>query len=207
MGIRLTWPIPRRSLLSRATEGKLRIASILLSIGIRSRTYFDYLARAAAKALAHDHDMPWPVLYDDHGEPQSLNPALNDWCAAHGVGFWDMHDVAVYEISSPWYFLAAAGDPRAYDLLVKGLHSRNLMIVATAAQGLGKLQDPRAVDELIATGRQVPGEARFGAGQALLFFSDPRAQAAAEEFIPNKTTLEHQRQDIKTRGKHALFPW
>jgi hypothetical protein len=62
---------------------------------------------------------------------------------------------------------------------------------------------------LIATGRAAPAEARGGISEALLFFPDPRAQAAAEEILPDKEKhmVEVWRRDIKTRGLKALFPW
>lgn len=40
------------------TTTKQRIASILLSIGVKDQVYFDYLTDEAKKALGHDHDMP-----------------------------------------------------------------------------------------------------------------------------------------------------
>lgn len=84
------------------------------------------------------------------------------------------------------------------------------MIAATAAKGLARLQDPRAIDELIATGRRVPGEARYGIAEALLYFSDPRAQAAAEEFaavVEDKKVVEFMRAQAKAKGVKGLFPY
>jgi hypothetical protein len=102
------------------------------------------------------------------------------------VGFWDIHNVEYYEVPTAWFYLAAAGDPRAYDLLIKGLHSQNPMIAGMAAWGLAKLQDHRAIDELIATGHQVPGEARACIVRSLVYFDVPKAQAAAEQLMPEK---------------------
>lgn len=195
--------------LTKDTQTKMRLASILLSLGVKDQTYFDYLSGEARKALAHDHDMPWPLLYDDQKQQRALNPALNDWCKAHGVDFWDMDRVEFYEMPISWYNLAAAGDRRAYDLLVKGLHSQNLAIAAMAAQGLAKLQDSRAIDELIAVGRQVPGEALGGVVQSLIYFEDPKAQAAAEMLLPEKqkNLLEFYRSEMKKNGMRAMFQW
>lgn len=195
--------------LTNDTQTKMRLASILLSLGVKDQTYFDFLAGQAKKALAHDRDMPWPLLYDDQKAQKALNPALNDWCKAHGVDFWDMDRVEFYEMPISWYNLAAAGDPRAYDLLVKGLHSQNLAIAAMAAQGLAKLQDPRAINELIAVGRQVPGEALGGVVQSLLYFEDPMAQEAAETLLPEKQKplLDFYRSQKKAKGMRAMFQW
>jgi len=117
---------------------------------------------------------------------------------------------AYYEIPLPWYDLAAARDPRSYDLLVQGLHSHNFMIAAAAAKGLARLQDPRAIEELIMTGRRVPGEARAGIVEALLYFNDPKAQAGAEQLsdiLDNKHLFDIMRENAKKQGVKRLFPY
>lgn len=80
------------------------------------------------------------------------------------------------------------------------------MIIDIAAKGLAKLQDPRAIPALIDAGRQNPGEARGGT-DALLFFDDPKAQAAAEELSDDKKILEGLRSEIKKQGLKLWFPW
>lgn len=201
--------IKRVFALSCDTPLKLRSASILLSIGEKDATYFDYLSTHAKNALAHDHDIPWPSLYDEHGESTTPNPVFAEWCNKHDLRFWDMYRVSYYELPSSWYFLGAAGDPRFYELLVSGLHSPNLMLAAAAARGLAKLQDPRAVKELIATGSRVPGEALLGIVQALIYFPSPEAQEAADRLVPEKekSGLEFYRQEMQKRGFKALFQW
>ncbi|MGH9566858.1 MAG: hypothetical protein ACRD4I_12790, partial [Candidatus Angelobacter sp.] len=44
--------------LSTNSELKQRIASILISVGVKDQVYFDYLVHAAKEALGND--MPWP---------------------------------------------------------------------------------------------------------------------------------------------------
>lgn len=195
--------------LTNDTEIKERVASILLSVGIHDEIYFDYLTGEAKKALAHDHDTPLPFLYGEQKLPTGANPAFNDWCKAHGVGFWSMEKIYFYQIPVAWYFLGAAADPRSYDLLISGLHSQNLMIVSWAATGLAKLQDPRAIPELIAVGREATGQALSGIVQSLLYFPDPKAQAAAEELLPQKqkNLLDVYRTEKKQSGIKGLFGW
>jgi hypothetical protein len=195
--------------LTKDSQRKERIASILLSIGITDQNYFRYLADEAKKALAHDHDMPWPVLYGEDGVAQTLNPVLNDWCKEHQLSFQEAQNVQNYEFPIAWYYLSAARDARAYELFLKGLHSPNIMIAISAAHGLAVLQQPRAIDEMIAAARETPSEARFEIAKSLLFFSDPKAQAAAEELTPKKKkgSLEITRQAARTSGIKALLPW
>jgi HEAT repeat protein len=214
---------------------KRRIASILITLGIKDRVYFDYLVQEARKGL--ENEMPWPSAYDERGRlNKDITPAFIAWCKEQGIDPNDPHYAsyraanpiwlkwcmkrhlnlnnsryaAYYEIPDGWYDLAAARDPRAYDLLIEGLHSHNLMIAATAAKGLAGLQAPRAIDELIATGRRVPGEARYGIAEALLYFSDPKAQAAAEELsdvLEDKKLFDYKRAEAKAKGVKGLFPY
>jgi hypothetical protein len=221
--------------LSSDAMTKRRIASVLITLGVTDRVYFDYLVSEAKKGL--DNPMPWPTAYDEHGRiRESVTPEFTAWCKKHGVDAndpklaayrasdpafleWAMKRhlnlnntryAAYYEIPIPWYDLAAARDPRAYDLLVQGLHSRNLMIAWAAAKGLARLQDLKAIDELIATGRRVPGEARAGIMEALLYFDDPKAQAAAEELsdvLDDKHHFELMRENARKKGVKGLFPY
>jgi hypothetical protein len=211
---------------------KRRIAGILVSLGVKDQVYFDYLTNGAKEAL--NNDMPWPMAYDENGEINDkataayfdwckkfgLNPddpkiaplkgvssAFLEWCIKHEVHPSEALHEAYYVIPDPWDDLAAASDPRAYDLLIEGIHSHNLMIAGIAARGLARLQDPRAIAELIATGRRVGSEARYYIGVSLLYFSDTKAQAAAEEFIKDKDRLAMERKEMQTRGLKGLFPY
>jgi hypothetical protein len=190
-------------------ERKQRIASILMSLGVKDKIYFDFLANAAKEALTKASEIPWAMLYDEHGElkEKELNPAFLKWCRKHNAHPMNVRYAEYYEVPSPWYYLAASGDSRNYDLLVQGLHSQNLMIVGAAAQGLAKLQRPQAIDVLIVTGRSVPGEARYAIAQSLLYFSDARAQAAAEELMTDKKMLEIDKHEAQTKGVKGLFQW
>jgi predicted transcriptional regulator len=272
--------------LTTDAEHKQRIASILMSLGIKDRIYFDYLRAAASDALASP--VPWPsdndisltkaevpvikllwafrgsatvqqladapenetrlsrnsisatitaleakgyVKHLKEGETDtyqslvgiyepppgtttntvqaySFNPAFIAWCKEHPEKPWDQwYREAVYPDPDPWYYFAAAGDPRSYDLLLQGLHSRNVGIAMLAAKGLAKLQDPRAIDEIIAVSRH----ASFGAGpfiaEYLLYFHDLQAQAAADELIPDKHRLQIARNSAEKKGVRGLFPW
>ncbi len=83
------------------------------------------------------------------------------------------------------------------------------MIAAMSAKGLAKLQDTRAIDQLIATGRHAPAEAGVAIAQSLIYFADPKAQAAAEELMPEKekNLVGVFRSEMKKNGLRALFEW
>ncbi len=184
---------------------KQRFASVLLSIGVKDNVYFNYLVSAAKAALSSD--MPWPTLYDKDGQivPKTINPAFLKWCKERGLDPRDTFEASYYEIPVPWYYLAGSGDPRAYDLLITGLHSANPMIVAWSATGLAKLQNPAAIEEIIEAYHRAPAETRAEIAETLLYFPDPRAQAAAEEFISDKQLLVRRRREIKEKGTKMIF--
>lgn len=195
--------------LSDDPNTKLRAGSVLLRIGRGDQVQFDYLTAEARKSLDYANSMPWPTLYDKDGNivPEKPNPEFLKWCEAHKLNAWDTYEAAYYQVPVSWYFLAAAGDPRAYDLLTYGLHSKNVMIVGRAAEGLARLQASQAVDEIIAAGSRAPLETRSSIGQALLCFPDAKAQAAADELIKDKKVLALWRAEAKSKGTKAFFPY
>lgn len=143
----------------------------------------------------------------------TLDSKFVNWCKQHSDKTCDeWYQEVVYPDPDPWYFLAAAGDPRAYDLLLDGLHSENEGIAILAAQGLAKLQDPRAIIEIATVAKHEGYDANVSMAECLLYFSDPRAQSAAEEILDDKKVgdtriLDIARRDVKARGVRGLFPW
>jgi hypothetical protein len=198
-------------LLTSDPKIKQKGASVLLSIGIKDRIYLDYLADESQKAMERERDMPWPILYDKDGKSappgvkQPFNPAFLDWCNKKGLNPFDENVTVHYIDPSPWWSLAAAGDPRAYDLLMKGLHFHNPMIAALSAKGLAKLQDSRAIDEMITVGRRSPMEERMAFVEALVYLPGPKAAAAADELSISKEMTEYYRTEFRKHGVKGLF--
>lgn len=189
---------------------KLETASFLLSVGVKDSVYMEYLGDEARKSLAHDHDIPWPFLYEqvDSGK-ESVNPAFVAWCKNRRLAFWEIEEALQYPRPDTWYYLGAAGDIRFYDLLVQGLHSGNIVTAGNAARGLAKLGDQRAIDELIAVGRMSPAGVRLFIVESLIYFPDAKAQNAAVELTPedSRDLLDMYRSEMKEKGIRALFMW
>jgi hypothetical protein len=186
---------------------KQRAGSILLHIGKADQAQYDYLTGEAEKALDVANKMPWPTVYDNEGKiVDKINPEFLKWCAARKVDARDTFESAYFDAPMPWYFLASARDPRAHDLLVRGLRSPNVMIVVYAAEGLARLQASDALDEIIAAARHAPQETRYSIARALLFFPDSKAQAAAAESM-NKADLDLWRKEIKSKGWRAFYDY
>jgi hypothetical protein len=81
-----------------------------------------------------------------------------------------------------------------------------------AAQGLARLQDVRAVEQIIAVARHQGREAKDTMAAYLLYFPDARAQAAAEELLDDKRVagkriVDTARHQVETEGIKGLFPW
>jgi uncharacterized protein YciI len=210
---------------------KQRMASVLLHLGVRDQIYFDYLASEAKKALADE--TPWPTLYDEEGninkkathpafaawmkklgfdpeDPRFIafreyDPKFLDWCKKNGQDPNEATKAANFDSPDPVYHLAAAGDARAYDLLIEGLHSHNFMIVTEAAEGLAFLQDRRAIPELIAIGPKLPVEVKVQIAISLLYFSDAKAQAAANKMAGDSKHFQVISATVKERGFKYLL--
>jgi len=78
-----------------------------------------------------------------------------------------------------------------------GLKSRNSMIQSFAVRGLAKLQDKESIPLIIEAAKTSPRYMTLQFGKSLLFFDDPRAQSAAETFIPDKQLLQELRKRIR----------
>lgn len=158
---------------------KERIASILMRIGVRDQVYFDFLSKQAEESL--EVDAPWAELFDPNtGQVTGINPAFMLWCKKHNLTPAQVFEDARYKVPIPWLYLASAGDQRAFNILLKGLHAENKMIVGYAALGLAKLQNSSAIDPLIAAASETTIGVKYQIAQALWFFNDPKAKTAGD---------------------------
>lgn len=182
-----------------------RIASTLLVSGERDELFLDYLMHFAR--LAIESDMPFPFGFDSEGKiiPRKYSSEFLSWCKQNNIE----PDVAAREalniLPVDVVFLAMARDPRAFDLLEKGLESKNYYIVARSAQGLARLEDSRAIKPIIEATRRLPSELAPLTAQALLVFNDPEAQTVAEEFIKDPGVLDSLRTQLREKGPKAIF--
>jgi hypothetical protein len=188
-------------------DRKCLIASTLVRAGVKDEIYFDYLALEAQRALASD--APNPVVYGPDGKlvKGKWNPEFLAWCKKRGVEPYDTAMSLIYELPAGMLSLASSGDPRGYDLLVRGVHSNNYVVAIFAARGLALIQDRRAIHEIIAACQAAPAGPAFGIAWALVYFHDAEAQHAAEKFITDKRLLAGLREDEAKRGTKALFGW
>jgi hypothetical protein len=161
------------------TELKERIASILMRIGVTDSVYFNFLGGQAEKAL--QGDTPWVEIFDPKtGKVTGISPAFEAWCKKHNLDPRQEFENIRYKVPLPWLYLASAGDQRAFNIFLKGLHAENKMIVGYAALGLAKLQNSSAIDPLIAAASETTIGVKYQIAQALWFFNAPKAQTAGD---------------------------
>jgi hypothetical protein len=102
-------------------------------------------------------------------------------------------------------FLARTGDARGLAMLRRGLSSRNDLIRALAAKGLALLEGRDSVPAIIAACGTAPAQAAELVARALVFFDDPRAQAAADTYIKDADVLRELRRLSRERGPAGVF--
>jgi hypothetical protein len=162
---------------------KEELASALIRLGDKDEIYWDFLLKQATEAV--DSDPPFPRDFDPKGKilKDHFSGAFLNWAKGRGLSPDEAGEIAVYRLPIKLGFLAKTGDPRGLPLLRRAMSSSNYMIATMAAKGLAKLQDKDSIPLIIAACQKSPG----GSGaiaEALIFFDDPDAQAAADVYLP-----------------------
>lgn len=184
------------------TQLKGFIASALVRLGSKEEGYWQFLLEYALKAL--ENDAPPIFLTDASGRIMrghgKFSPAFEAWAKAKGLDPNLAAQAQLYEY--PLYFghLAKTGDPRGRSVLRRGLVSQNYTIQALSAKGLAKMADSDAIPLIIEACRRTHKEVAPLIARALVFFDDPRAQKAAEEFIHDKSFLQEMRRRAQQQG-------
>lgn len=186
------------------TKGKTekqQIATLLIGWGVRD-PYVDFLLAEAEPSIASD--MPFPLGFDEQGElvRKVYTEEFQAWCRVHGVDANTAAWEAVYGAPADVGFLARARDPRAAKALSRALLSSNPMIAYQAARGLALLGDRGAVDTIIRRLERGPKAVSTLMAHALVYYDDPRARQATEEFFTDKQLLEQMRRSVELeRGR------
>ncbi len=185
---------------------KEALASALVKLGDKKPIYWDFLIKQAGPAVESDAPFP-PSLLDAKGKPMQgqLSPEFLSWAQAHKLNPSDAARAQMYEYPIAVGFLATTGDPRGRSLLRAAMSSHNSFIQIRAAKGLAKLQDGESIPLIIEACQKAPEDVAALIAHALVFFNDPRAQHAAEKFIPDRQLLEELRKLSREKGPDAVF--
>lgn len=180
---------------------KAKIAQVLLSFGVRKEAYWNYLAESVQAVL--DTNVPDPTIYNSQGKQvRGLSADFVAWARSRGESPGKAAEDAVYIWPGFVMLVGASGDARAIPLLRRALSSGNLMIQDAAAMGLAEMQDLTSVPTIIAKCKAAPPEVAAVIAESLVFFDDPRAQAAVDAYVP--TEIAKALRERKRSGKGPL---
>jgi hypothetical protein len=187
---------------------KAKIAQVLIKLGDKDDTYWDYLVRLATPALESDA----PDFMNFHSQGKSSpgpSPAFIAWAKAHNVPAngpnGNAAEESVYMSPGKVGLLGLTGDPRAIPLLRQALSSPNHMIEIVAASGLAEMQDNDSIPLIIEACRRAPVEAGAVIAESLVYFDDAEAQRAVDTYVPKDTAKIIR--EARAQGKKTPFSY
>ena len=169
---------------ARATDffNKAKFAEVLVRLGDKKVTYWNYLAQVVQPAL--DTAEPDPVSYDAQGKivPGPSHEWIA-WAKSHNASAHAAQE-SVYVRPILLKLVADSGDSRAIPILRRALLSPNELLAGVAAKGLAKFHDAASVPLILAKCRKSPAEGAAFIAESLVYFEDPEAQAAFNKYVP-----------------------
>jgi hypothetical protein len=181
---------------------KAKIAQVLIKLGDKDDTYWDFLVKLATPAL--ESDAPDFMNFDSQGKSSpGPSPEFVAWVKAHNLPHASAGEDSVYVLPGKVGLLGLTVDPRAIPLLRRGLSSPNHMIEIMAALGLAELQDKDSIPLIIESCKRAPAEAAAVIAESLVYFDDAEAQRAVDTYIPEDAAKIFR--EAKVQGKKT--PW
>lgn len=181
---------------------KAKIASALVRMGDKDDSYWDFLVEFVTPAL--ESDAPDFMSYDSHGKSMpGPSREFEAWLRTHNLSPDSAGEDSVYMLPGKVAFLGWSRDPRAIPLLRQALSSPNHMIEVAAAKGLAEIGDKDSIPFIVDACRKAPAEAAAAIAESLVYFDEPEAQSAVDEFVPTDTAKIYR--DAKAHGKKR--PW
>jgi hypothetical protein len=174
---------------------KAQIASALIGLGDKENIYWDFLLRQAISAL--ESDASSAVKNDSQGKPIEGPSSYDAWAKQDAI----FNTVLLFVES-----VAETGDPRGVRILQRALSSPNSSFQQMAAAGLARARDKDSVPLILdACKNASPDVASAIADNALVYFDDPRAQSAVDQYL-SKDAAKFAREQ-KADGIGPLGPW
>ena len=200
-------PVLRDAFDAESDKGRRqKIASILVRFGEPDEKFYLYLEHFAI--LAVESEIPSFMKYDEHGKSVrgEMAEEFLEWCRLNNRDPGEVLGELMHELPSGLLHLTMAATPRAAPLLLRGLRSRNELVVLISARGLAILGDTAAIDPIIEECERRPAAvAKSLAFQALLFFDEPRAQAAVEKYMDDPVLVEKLREGLAKLGRKRIL--
>jgi hypothetical protein len=187
---------------------KAKIAQVLIKLGDKDDTYWDFLVNFAKPAL--ESDAPDFMNFGVQGKSApGPSPAFIAWAKAHHVPpngpNGNAAENSVYIFPGEVMLLGGTGDPRAIPLLRQALSSPNHMIEIGAAEGLAELQDKESIPLIIEACKRAPAEAADVIAQSLVYFDDADAQNAVDTYVPKD--MAKGLREAKAQGQKTPFTY
>jgi HEAT repeat protein len=174
---------------------KVGTASALIRLGDKDDVYWDFLLRQAISVL--ESDASSAVQNGSQGK-LTEGPSPED--------AWAKQNRESNEMLTFVEIVAETRDPRGVRVLQKVLLSSNSDFQLLAAGGLARARDKDSVSLIIdACKNASPEVASAIASQALVYFDDPRAQSAVDQYL-SKDAAKFSRAQ-KAEGVGPLGPW
>jgi HEAT repeat protein len=172
---------------------KAEIASDLIGLGDKEDIYWDFLLRQMTSVL--EGEASSAVKNDSQGKPIE-EPSSEDAWAKQNANF----NIVLTFVE----IVAETRDPRGVRLLRRALSSPNFQGIAAA--GLVRARDTDSIPLIIDLCKNAsPEVARSIASQVLVYFDDPRAQSAVDQYL-SKEDAKFAREE-KAGGIGPLGPW
>lgn len=177
-------------------ETKAKIANALVRLGKKDGQYWEYLAKEANKVLADAP--PTPMQYDANGKAIPEPPQeLVAWAKSHNKEIAEAISDAIFSAPGAFLELGSSDDQRAIPILRKALTAKDVFVAATAARGLAELQDKESVPAIIRACQNAPKPIASAIAQQLVYFDDPAAQRAVDEYVPEYMAKELREERAK----------
>jgi HEAT repeat protein len=179
---------------------KAQIASVLLKLGDKDETYWDFLVKLSTLVT----DAPDFWSYDSQGKlVPGPTAEFIAWAKASNLSAAEMGEWPQYWLPGPIAALGMSGDPRAVPILQQGLSSRNHMIEMAAAKGLAEFQDKDSIPLIIEACKKAPAGAADVIAESLVYFDDLDAQRAVDTYIAKDRA--RMLREARAQGKRT--PW
>jgi hypothetical protein len=186
-------------------EEKLATAQVLLFLHDTSSTYFDTMKDEIEKGL--QLDIPFPVALETDCDPKipKISQEFSEWCTRNNCDSSKAIIQAFDKIPGSVLNLAVVGDSRAGPIFLMALASRNSLVVLNAAIGLARINDSNFIDPIIKAVSRSGRCMRPTIARNLVYFDNPRSQAAAKKFMGSPDLYNDALGDWKKYGYKALL--
>ena len=173
---------------------KAEIASALISLGDKDNIYWDFLLRLETSLL--EGEVSSAVKSDSQGKP--IEGLSEDEA-------WVKQNREFSEMLTFVEIVAETREPRGVRLLRRALSSPDYQFQTFAAAGLVRARDNDSIPLIIDACKNASPDVASSIAQALVYFDDPRAQSAADQYL-SKEDVKAAREE-KANGIGPLGPW